>query len=111
MKSFSHVQCFVTPWTVAYQVPLSMGFSRQDYCTGLLFPSPGNLLNPGIDPGLLHCRQMLLPFEPPGKQDMQSNKQDIMQNSVLDESEAGIDIARRNVNNHRCADDTTHGRK
>ena len=49
VKSLSHVQLFVTPWTIAYQVPLSMGFSRQEYWTGLLFPSPGDLLNPGIE--------------------------------------------------------------
>ena len=39
-----------TPWTVACQAPLSMKFSRQEYCSGLLFPSPGNLPNPGIEP-------------------------------------------------------------
>ena len=41
----------VTPWTVAYQVPLSMGFPRKEYWSGLPFPSPGDLLNPGIKPG------------------------------------------------------------
>ena len=40
----------VTPWTVAYQAPLSMGFSRQEYWSGVPFPSPGDLLNPGIEP-------------------------------------------------------------
>ena len=40
----------VTPWTVASEVPLSMGFSRQKYWSGLPFPSPGNLLDPGIEP-------------------------------------------------------------
>ena len=40
-----------TPWTVAYQAPLSMGFSRQEYWSGLPFPSPGDLPNPGIEPG------------------------------------------------------------
>ena len=39
---------FVTVWTVAHQVPLSMEFPRQEYCSGLPFPSPGDLLNPGI---------------------------------------------------------------
>ena len=39
-----------TPWTMALQVPLSMGFSRQEYCSGLPFPSPGDLPNPGIEP-------------------------------------------------------------
>ena len=47
----SEVQLFVTPWTVAYQAPLSVGFSRQEYWTGLPFPSPGELPNPGIEPG------------------------------------------------------------
>ena len=46
----SHVQLFVTPWTVAHQAPLSMGFSRQEYWSGLPFPSPGDLPDPGIEP-------------------------------------------------------------
>ena len=51
MKSLSHVQLFETPWTVAHQAPPSMGFSRQEYWSGLSFPSPGDLSNPGIEPG------------------------------------------------------------
>ena len=51
MKSLSRVRLFATPWTVAYQDPPSMGFSRQEHWTGLLFPSPGDLPNPGIKPG------------------------------------------------------------
>ena len=46
----SHVQLFATPWTVAHQVSMSMGFSRQEYWSGLPFPSPGNLPNSGIKP-------------------------------------------------------------
>ena len=42
--------CFVTPWTIAHQAPLSMAFSRQDYWSGLPFSTPGNLPNPGIEP-------------------------------------------------------------
>ena len=42
---------FVTPWTVAHQAPLSMGFSREEYWRGLPFPSPGHLPDPGIKPG------------------------------------------------------------
>ena len=42
--------CFATPWTVACQVPLSMGFPRQKYWSGLLFPPPGDLPDPGIEP-------------------------------------------------------------
>ena len=63
VKSFSHIQLFVT---VACQAPLSMAFSRQKYWSGLPFPSPGDLPDPGIEPGLLHCRQILyqLSYEP-----------------------------------------------
>ena len=51
VKSLSHVRLFATPWTVAYQAPLSTGFSRQEDWRGLTFPSPGNLPHPGIEPG------------------------------------------------------------
>ena len=46
----SHVQLFATPWTVDRQVPLSMEFSRQEYWSGLPFPPPGNLPDPGFEP-------------------------------------------------------------
>ena len=49
-QSLSCVQLFATPWTIAFQVPLSMGFLRQEYWNGWLFPSPGNLPDPGIKP-------------------------------------------------------------
>ena len=51
VKLLSCVQLYVTPWTVAYQASQSMGFSRQEYWSGLPFPSPGDLPNPGIEPG------------------------------------------------------------
>ena len=47
----SPVQLFVSLWTVAYQAPPSMGFSRQEYWSGLSFPSPGDLPDPGIETG------------------------------------------------------------
>ena len=50
LSRFSRVQLFVTLWTVARQAPLSMEFSSQEYWSGLLFPSPGDLPNPGIKP-------------------------------------------------------------
>ena len=50
VKSLSRVQLFVTPWTVAYQAPPSMGFSKQEHWSGLPFPSPGDLPDPGIEP-------------------------------------------------------------
>ena len=58
-KSLNSVQLFATPWAVAYQAPQSMEFSRQEYWSGLPFPSQGDLPNPGIEPSLPHCRQML----------------------------------------------------
>ena len=50
LSCFSCVQLFVTPWTVAHQVPLSVEFSRQEYWSGLPFPPPGDLPDPGIKP-------------------------------------------------------------
>ena len=51
VKSLSRVRLFVTLWTLAYHVPPSMGFSRQEYWNGLPFLSPEDLPNPGIEPG------------------------------------------------------------
>ena len=51
VKSLRRVQLLVTPWTVAYQASPSMGFSRQEYWSGLPFPSPEDLPDPGIEPG------------------------------------------------------------
>ena len=51
VKSLSRVRFFATPWTVAYQAPLSVGFSRQEYWSGLPFPSPGDLPDTVIKPG------------------------------------------------------------
>ena len=55
------------PWTVAHQAPLSMGFSRQEYWSGLPFPSPGDLPNPGIEPRSPTLQADALTSEPPGK--------------------------------------------
>ena len=51
VKLFSLVRLFATRWTVAYQDPQSMGFSRQECWIGLPLPSPGDLPDPGIEPG------------------------------------------------------------
>ena len=67
VKSLSRVQLFATPWTVAYQASPSMGFSRQGYWSGLLFPSLGDLPNPGIKPEFPALQADTLPSEPPGK--------------------------------------------
>ena len=70
VKSLSRVRAFVTPWTVAYRAPPSMGFSRQECWSGLPFPSPGDLPDPGIEPGSPTLQPDTLPSEPPGKQSM-----------------------------------------
>ena len=57
---------FVTPWTVAHQAPLSMGFPRQEYWSRLPFPPPGDLPDPGIKPMSLALQADSLPTEPPG---------------------------------------------
>ena len=67
MKSLSSVQLFATPWTVAYQAPPSMGFSRQEYWSGLPFPTPGDLPNPRIEPRSTALQAEALTSEPPGK--------------------------------------------
>ena len=67
MKSLSRVRLFATPWTVAYQAAPSMGFSRQEYLSGLPFPSPGDLPDPGIKPRSPAFQADALNSEPPGK--------------------------------------------
>ena len=67
VKSLSPIQLFVTPRTVAYQVPLSLRFSRQEYWNRLPFPSPGDLPDPGIEPRSPALQADALLSEPPGK--------------------------------------------
>ena len=64
---FSCVRFFATPWTVAHQAPLFMGFSRQEYWSGLPFPFPGDLPDPGIKPRSLSLQADSLLSEPSGK--------------------------------------------
>ena len=65
VKSLSLVRLFATPWTVAYQAPPSMGFSRQEYWSELPFPSPGDLPDPGIEPWSPAFQADTLTSEPP----------------------------------------------
>ena len=67
MKLLSHVRLFATLWTIAHEAPLSMGFSRQEYWSGLPFPSPGDLPDPGIEPRSPALQADALTSEPPGK--------------------------------------------
>ena len=166
VKKWSRVPLFATPWTVAYQASPSMGFSRQEYWSGLPLPSPGDLPDPGIEPGSPALEADTLTSEPPRKP-LDHNKlwkilkemgipdhltcllrnlyagqeatvrtghgttdcfqigkgvrqgcilspclfnlyaEYIMRNAGLEEAQAGIKIAGRNINNLRYADDTT----
>ena len=65
VKLLSRVQLFVTPWTVAHQAPPYMEFSRQEYWSGLPFPSPGDLPNPGIETRSPALQADTLSSEPP----------------------------------------------
>ena len=70
LSCFSRVQLFVTHWTLVRQAPLSMGFSRQEYWSGLPFLTPGDLPYPGMEPCLLclqHWQSGSLPLAPSGK--------------------------------------------
>ena len=66
-QSLSHVWSFATPWTVASQAPLSVGFFRQEYWSGLPFPSPGGLPNPGIEITSPAFSSGFFTTHPPGK--------------------------------------------
>ena len=65
VKSLSHVQLFATP--AAHRAPLSLGFSRQEYWSGLPFPSPGDLPDPGMEPQSPALQADALSSEPPGE--------------------------------------------
>ena len=67
VKLLSCARLLATPWTAAYQAPLSMGFSRQEYRSGLPFPPPGNLPDPGIEPESPALQADSLLSEPLGK--------------------------------------------
>ena len=67
LSHFSGVRLFVTPWTIACQAPLPMGFFRQEYWSGLPFPSPTDLPDPGIKCGCSALQVDTLLYEPPGK--------------------------------------------
>ena len=70
VKSLSCIRLVVTPWTVVYQASLSIGFSRQEYWSGLPFPSLGDLPNPGIEPWSPALQADTLLSEPPEKSEI-----------------------------------------
>ena len=79
VNSLSRVWLFATPWTVAHKTPPSIEFSRQVYWSGLPFPSPGDLPDPGLESGSPALQTDALPSEPPGKH---LNLQGFLQNQV-----------------------------
>ena len=122
VKSLSRVRLFATPWTAAYQAPLSMGFSRQEYWSRLPFPSPGDLPDPGIEPGSSGLQADALPSEPPGDWNKKVGGQEIP--GVTDKfdlgvkNEAGQGLKRVLLREHlvtsnsifqQYKDDSTHG--
>ena len=83
--SLSHVRLFVTPWIVARQALLSMGFSRQEYWSGLPFPPPEDLPNPGTEPASPALAGGFFTTEPPGLPYITSNKylKNKLHNSII----------------------------
>ena len=90
MKSLSRVRLFATLWTVAPQAPLSMGFSKQGYWSGLPCPPPGNLCNPGIETRSPTLQVDSLLSEPPGKP-LQCLCYAVLSRSVVSESLGPMD--------------------
>ena len=86
LSPFSCVRLFATPWTAARWAPLSMGFSRQEDWSGLLFPSPGDLPDPGTEPRSPALQADSLPSEPPGKP-LARGKKSRIANTQLKEKE------------------------
>ena len=76
VKSLSRVQLLATPWTVAHQAPPSMGVSRQECWSGLPFPSPGDLSDPGIESRSPALKADALPSERPGKGQEEGRRED-----------------------------------
>ena len=83
VKSLSRARFFATPWTVAYQASPSTGFSRQEYWTALPFPSPGDLPDPGIEPGSPALQADALTSEPPGKHRLYTCKSNPFESFLL----------------------------
>ena len=80
VKLLSCFRLFVTPWTVSFQAPPSMGFSRQEDWSGLPSPSPGDLPDPGIKPWSPTLQADSLPSEPQGKLNLYNKSQQIAVN-------------------------------
>ena len=100
LSCFSSVWLIASLWTVAHQAPLSMEFSMQEYWSGLPFPSPEDLLHPGIKLTSFMSDALAGRF-------FTTSTTCLPDNLVFQVVQAGIKIARRNINNLRYADDIT----
>ena len=83
VKLLNHIRLFASTWTVAYQAPRSMGFSRQEYCSGLPFPFPEDLPDPGMEPRSPTLQANALPSESSGKPKMVKNLPAIPETRIL----------------------------
>ena len=103
MKSLSRVRLFATPWTVAHQASPFKEFSRQEYWSGLPFPSPGDLPNLRIEPGSTALRADASPSEPPGKpmNSMERQKDMTLKDELLSSVGAQYTIGEEWINNSR----------
>ena len=98
----SHVQLFATPWRVARQAPLSMGFSRQGYWRGLLFPPPGDLPDPGIKPRCAHIADGFFTIELRGKPMLDYVRNVRLENSSFSSSKDYVLISMCTLSFHFC---------
>ena len=103
----SSVWLFATLLTAAHQAPLPLGFSREEYWSRLSFPAPEGLLDPGIKPTSLGSSALQADSLPLSHLRTSLYAEYILQNARLDEVQAGIKTAKRNMNNLRYADDTS----
>ena len=94
VQSLSGVWSFATPWTVAHQAPLSRGFLRQEYWSGLLFPSPGDLPYPGIELSFPALAERFFTAESPGKLHHFISLSGMYESSSCSVSLTGLDIVR-----------------
>ena len=104
---FSHVQFFASLWTVAHQAPLSMGFSREEYWSGLPYPPPRDLPNPRVELASSMSPALAGRFSVTNATWEALYEEYIRQNAALDDSQTEIKIAGRNINNLRYIYDTT----